>query len=333
MTTNAHDMQGFLPVRIEALASGSPLPFDLYLYFEANRHRIKWKSSGDVLLPQDAPAYRRRGLSSVWIRSEDFEKLREFSGAAGARTSEGARLIPLLIDPRESSRLADESRQLLAALFQARTPDEQDDAHHRIRPLVLDLLGAWHSSESRVAQSLLRLAEQYPEIDHAPRIATLSLLLLLSLGSQDPADAAPLALAAMTHDLGRIASAAPDDRGAHVEEGVRILDSILSEAIAGGSPEVVKLVRTHHEFLDGSGHPRGLRDEGLDTRSQLLALAELLETQASTPHDGRARTLRDSLNELRAAESGGFLQKKFSPAIVVPLLQWTEVRPGTPGSS
>jgi hypothetical protein len=333
MTRDAQNMQGFLPVRLEALASGSPLPFDLHLYFEANRHRIKWKSSGDIILPQEVPNYRRRGLSVVWILSEEFEKLRDLSGAASARTSEGSKLIPLLIDPRESSRLADESRRLLSALFQARTIDEQIDAHYRIRPLILDLLGAWHSSESRIAQSLLRVADQYPEIDHAPRVATLSLLLHFSLDSQDPADAALLALAALTHDIGRIASADRNDRSAHVDEGVRIVEATLSELIAGGSPAVIELVRAHHEFLDGSGEPRGLREGGLDLRSQLLALAELLETHASGPGDGRTRTLQDSLQELNDAESGGFLQKKFSPAIVVPLLQWTGIRPGSPESS
>ncbi len=314
MSRSSDDMAGFVPVRLEALTSGRPLPFDVYLYFEANRHRIKWKSTGDLLLPDDARRYRRRGLAGAWLRGEDQEKLREFSGASFARTPEASRLIPLLIDPREASRLAEESRRILAALFDARTADEQDEAYRRTRPLLLDLLGACHSPESRVAQSLLLLAEQFPEIDHAPRVATLSVLLLLSFHGNEPIEAPVVALAALLHEVGRSESRAQDTP--------RVVDTLLPESIAEGSPEVQQLLREHHES----------RDAPTSTRSQLLSLAELLETRASSGLEQGRRSLRETLVELDASPGERSLLGRFSPAILVPLLQWTGIHPGSSGS-
>ncbi len=41
--------------------------------------------------------------------------------------------------------------------------------------------------------------------------------------------------------------------------------------------QVAKLVRVHHENLDGSGYPRGLRREQLDVPAQILRVSEQLE--------------------------------------------------------
>jgi hypothetical protein len=331
MSATNDDMAGFLPVRLEALASGRPLPFDVYLYFEANRHRIKWRSAGDQLLPDDVRLYRRRGLSGAWLRAEEQERLRDFSGASRARTPEASRLIALLVDPREAAALAEESRRILALLFNARSVEEQDEAYQRFTPLLFELLGACHSHESRVAQSLLLLAEQFPEIEHAPRVALLSVLLLLSFHDHDPAEAPLVALAALLHDVGRTECRTEDSAMMHAERGASIVQDLLPESIPSGSPEVQKLIREHHEFMDGTGVHQ-LRDDQLSTRSQLLSLAELLETEASPGLPAKRSTLRETLARLESSGSARALQGKFSPAILVPLFQWTGVQPGSPES-
>lgn len=65
----------------------------------------------------------------------------------------------------------------------------------------------------------------------------------------------------------------------HVEEGCKILSEIQF-----GSP-VSEIVHQHHERLDGSGYPRGLRGDAILLEARILAVADVVEAMcASRPH-------------------------------------------------
>jgi putative nucleotidyltransferase with HDIG domain len=97
-----------------------------------------------------------------------------------------------------------------------------------------------------------------------------------------------LALAALVHDIGKIGIplsilAKPGALTAaeraiittHVEVGGEVLSA------AGFPDEVVEVVRQHHERLDGSGYPRGLRGAEIVLEAQILAVSDVLEAVAS----------------------------------------------------
>jgi PAS domain S-box-containing protein len=65
----------------------------------------------------------------------------------------------------------------------------------------------------------------------------------------------------------------------HVEEGCKILSEIQF-----GSP-VNEIVYQHHERMDGSGYPRGLRGDAILFEARILAVADVIEAMcASRPH-------------------------------------------------
>jgi PAS domain S-box-containing protein len=65
----------------------------------------------------------------------------------------------------------------------------------------------------------------------------------------------------------------------HVEEGCKILSEIQF-----GSP-VSQIVKQHHERLDGSGYPAGLRGDAIMLEARILAIADVVEAMcASRPH-------------------------------------------------
>jgi PAS domain S-box-containing protein len=65
----------------------------------------------------------------------------------------------------------------------------------------------------------------------------------------------------------------------HVEEGCKILSEIQF-----GSP-VSEIVYQHHERMDGSGYPRGLRGDAILLEARVLAVADVIEAMcASRPH-------------------------------------------------
>ncbi len=88
----------------------------------------------------------------------------------------------------------------------------------------------------------------------------------------------------LVHDLGKIGvpNAVLDKRTAlddaeisilrsHVEKGARILEPIA------GLAEVLPIVWQHHERIDGSGYPKGLRGGEIDPEAALVAVADVFE--------------------------------------------------------
>jgi HD-GYP domain-containing protein (c-di-GMP phosphodiesterase class II)/DNA-binding CsgD family transcriptional regulator len=107
-----------------------------------------------------------------------------------------------------------------------------------------------------------------------------------------PGEVAHVRRAALVHDLGRlgVSNAVWDKTGgltAAEEERIR-LHPYLTERMLACSPALRSYGRTaqeHHERLDGSGYPRGVRGDALTTAGRLLAAADAYHTKLEPrPH-------------------------------------------------
>jgi hypothetical protein len=78
----------------------------------------------------------------------------------------------------------------------------------------------------------------------------------------------------------------------HPDRGYRLLRPIrqLSEAAA--------CIRAHHEQVDGSGYPQGLRGEKIPLLSRIIAVADTFDALTSTRAYRTARTLDYALEEI-----------------------------------
>lgn len=110
----------------------------------------------------------------------------------------------------------------------------------------------------------------------------------------------------LVHDIGKIAVPAeilskpgrlsPVEmslvRG-HVEAGYQILRDIEFDA------PIAEAIRQHHERLDGSGYPQGLKGEQILPEARVLAVADVLESMAAHRPYRPALGLGAALDELR----------------------------------
>ena len=148
--------------------------------------------------------------------------------------------------------------------------------------------------------------------DHQRRVADLCVAIATEL-RLPPARIEGLRLAALIHDIGKIALPAetltkPTPladhetlalRG-HVATGLAILDG------QRWPWAIDRTLRQHHERLDGSGYPYGLRGDQIGGDARILAVADTVEAMASDRPYRHARGLEAALGALRAGRGAGF---------------------------
>jgi putative nucleotidyltransferase with HDIG domain len=175
-------------------------------------------------------------------------------------------------------------------------PVALDLAHTaQARPLAGDLAGAdLVASEevflgSHVRAITLRLAQkdEYTE-QHTRRVALRAVQVGEALGLSRRRLRA-LAIGGLVHDIGKLAvpdailkkpGPLDDDEYTvvkrHAEQGAKLIDEL------GGFPDTVRrLVRDHHERLDGTGYPSGLRGDDLALDTRILAVCDVYDALIS----------------------------------------------------
>ncbi|MDX6596760.1 MAG: hypothetical protein QOE87_647 [Gaiellales bacterium] len=144
------------------------------------------------------------------------------------------------------------------------------------------LLGAW------VARLLTRLADKDTSTrEHTRRVAQLAVQVGQELGLRGKR-LRSLAVAALLHDVGKLqvpesilCKAAPLTPAEfavikrHTADGAALLGHI------GGFADELPLVRGHHERLDGSGYPDGLRGGELSLEVRILGVCDVYDALAS----------------------------------------------------
>lgn len=132
-------------------------------------------------------------------------------------------------------------------------------------------------------------------------------------------------VAALLHDYGKIGVS--DDilkkKGAltteeyeviktHAAATREILKKIDFEGIYSDAPEIAG---AHHEKMDGSGYPLGLKGEGIPVGARIIAVADYFESITAKRHYREPMTVQEAFN-LILKECGTHLDKQFVDALI-----------------
>ncbi len=151
-------------------------------------------------------------------------------------------------------------------------------------------------------------------------------------------ECADLEVAALLHDLGRVAVSAavwdkPDRLSAHEWEQVR-LHAYHSERILAGSERLAALasvVGMHHERGDGSGYHRGSRHAELPLPARVLAAADAYQAMTQPRPHRAALTAEQAEERLLADAHAGLLAADAVAAVLAAAGHETVVRREPPG--
>lgn len=142
---------------------------------------------------------------------------------------------------------------------------------------------------------------------HTSRVATQAIALVKQL-QLTPLQLQHLRLGATLHDLGKISipdrillkpgPLTPEERQVieqHAPEGERLV-----RTLGFIPPDVLALVRHHHERWDGQGYPDGLRGEAIPLLARVFAVIDVADALLSERPYKRAWTVEETVAELRA---------------------------------
>jgi len=180
----------------------------------------------------------------------------------------------------------------------------------RIRRALIDVHAAHEETLTALASSL-ELRERYTA-GHSERVRSYTLLLAERLGIKDDATLAQFAAGALFHDVGKIGipdailqKEGPLDKSewdimkSHPGLGAALVGRVRSLA---GTKE---LIESHHERIDGTGYPHGLKGEKIPLGARLFAVADTLDAMTTTrsyrqalSFDAAARTIREGSGKL-----------------------------------
>jgi putative two-component system response regulator len=151
---------------------------------------------------------------------------------------------------------------------------------------------------------------------HAERTANLAVAVGRSMGL-GVGDIEALRFGGILHDIGKIGMpnaiinkpGSLDEREwkimqSHPEIGYNIclpLEKTLGPAL--------NVIRHHHEKLDGSGYPDGLKDEGLSTVARIMAVADIFDALTSDRSYREAMSKKKAFNILRKEAMEGKLDR------------------------
>ena len=141
---------------------------------------------------------------------------------------------------------------------------------------------------------------------HSAAVAMYCRDIALALGLPEE-EAEALHLAGLLHDLGKVGvpdavlrkeTALDDEDWAfireHPEKGAEVLSHLANYQ------DVADIVRYHHERLDGSGYPSGIRGDSIPEMSKILAVADSYHAMTSDRPYRAARSSFEALKELRS---------------------------------
>jgi HD-GYP domain-containing protein (c-di-GMP phosphodiesterase class II) len=109
------------------------------------------------------------------------------------------------------------------------------------------------------------------------------------------------------HDIGKIgtreavlhkAGSLTAEEFRQITEHPALGEKMLSP-LAHESPDVLRIVRSHHERLDGAGFPDGLRGENIPIEARIVAVADAFDAMTTRRPYRESRPPGEAMCELR----------------------------------
>ncbi len=269
---------GYIRVRGEMLRRLSATTVDLFVQYETNGPFVPYYRAGSAITSQRLCASALAELDNLFVRAEDFQNL-------------GTQVLQAIESAAEEESVPTAERyaalQLAMAMEIERTAQSINCRSYvtladRVGHELVTLLG----TDGVRPGDLYRLARHdFSTFTHVTNVAGYAIILARRLGLSDPDTLHQIAAGAMLHDIGKRfiphailtkpARLEPHERALIETHPTRGYEDLRHRAEV--SVEQLMMVYQHHERIDGTGYPVGIRGNEIHPWAQLLAVVDVFD--------------------------------------------------------
>jgi HD-GYP domain-containing protein (c-di-GMP phosphodiesterase class II) len=256
-------------IPIAELLRHEKLPVDVYIRAD-DRYLLIWKAGSHSVHLAKLTA---KGLSSVFIRLQDHAQIVQQAIKTGG--TEGA----------EENRLAglhNAMTSVFSGIELMGFTDESFDHAKQVNYVTLSFV----AKNPRLNDIFAKVSSlENDETKHLMTVSMFSAMLGIGHGWSKPGTIEKLSLIGFLHDVGKtkipkdildkpIEGMSKNERAIYDSHG-EIGGQLLSQA-KSVPDDVILAVNEHHEFADGSGFPRGIKDILISPLARVVSLANYL---------------------------------------------------------
>ena len=295
----------FFEIRLSSVATGAPLAFDIYLL--VNNRRVLFRKKGDAVTPERVKLLIHHGGERFLVRESE-------------RPEYVKTLKDIIHDPSSSvelkSKFIKESAFLHVQDLFTKTDISTvvNEAHTLVEEMV-----TFVSSDVEAVTSLMRLSiHDYYTYNHCVDVAVYSIVLAKKIFGEDKNVLMMAGLGGLLHDIGKrkldwniINKSSPltPDEWAEIKKHPTYGKDYVEDIPA--VPEKTKLVVfEHHENFDGTGYPRGLKEEQISELARVVTIADVFDALTTNRSYHKAIDPQEALNTMFGMQPG-----KFDPNI------------------
>lgn len=180
-------------------------------------------------------------------------------------------------------------------------------AHFEVQSIIENILNNLKENENILYSMTELMGTDMHTYKHSVNVAILAILTARSLGIKEK-EIKDIAMGAMLHDIGKsriepeilnkkdkLTENEIDIMKKHSEYGYDIVRNDLALSYI-----TKQIIYSHHEFLDGSGYPRGLKGEEISMYSMIVTICDMFDTMTADKEQKKRIPIYTALEMLAA---------------------------------
>lgn len=279
------EMKNYRPIKVLDLIPGTTATFTTKVYLPVNKMFVVFSREGEEVDEEKINRLQERSQNTVYVHKEEMDKFNSYTVKAYKEIGWSGES-----ETTKEFRLKVGIRELVSDMF---IDDNQENTFKKSHALMDELKKTVTSLVEKPHPKLLKKIDVlvYQESDfygHLSRVATYATLFAITLDLDKPVE---LGLAGLLHDIG-LTALPPAAMSVPYEQLnlelkkiydqhpklsidiIRLKKMVVSERIQ-------KAILHHHEKLDGTGTPDGLKAKKISIEGQIISLADQFDELTS----------------------------------------------------
>jgi len=298
----------YIPVSIESIETAI-FP-DVALYLKTGENYVLYKSHGRDFSKQDADRLSSNKVDFLFVSPEDMDVITEHMEQSAERFLKSDKF-----DGKTKGKIIYQtSINFMGDIFT--NPHKAGDLQ-RSQRLVENLLLYLSKDPAAIASLESVMSHNFPTFVHSLHVTTLSLLLHAEAFSLSHDEVVDVGIGCMLHDIGmlfvpqevlskpgKLSSSEIAAIKKHAEDGFVYLQK--SSSLSSVS---LAIVRNHHERNNGSGYPRGLKNESISRSAQICAICDVYCNLTVDRNGNKTLTPNIALHVMKQEMKGAFNER------------------------